>query len=626
MKKLLVLLLCLALVSQTVFGMQIEDDMKAAGINDFTDTVSWQGEYDVIVVGYGGAGAVASISAADKGASVLLVEKAPKGQEGGNTRYAGQAVLGLDENDIEKATEYFKSIRGKYLSPSDAVINSYLVAASKSYAWLMSIGANSVAVFPFREYDYDGGEVMKAMLVDGEIWTSSLYRTLQQAVESRKDKIEVWYESPGVALIQDPKTRIIHGVKVENNGNILNIRARNGVVLCTGGFENNQQMIQDYLNLPYGYSKAARYNTGDGIKMAMEVGANLWHMSNTAGPDLNVLNPETGTTFAYAIQGEKDLLSTGFATQNVIFVGADGTRFTDESVLPNHGYVNFHGSWTQQNLSLPAYAIFDETARLSQKVYDSWSDNNEEEIEKGIIIKARTIEELAKKIGVDAANLKKQVVEYNRYCYNKKDLIYGRKTETLKPIKTGPYYAMELVPSFTNTQGGPQRNENGEVIDLSGNVIPHLYSAGELGSMFSNIYQGTGNLGECVAFGRISGENAASKKNDASQDSVMAGKLPTKAIWKEIGEIAVGNGEYVGTDRGIGGPLKVKVAMDGTRIKSVEVVYHNETRGISQKAITTITNSIVKNQTADVDVVSGSTVTSRGIINAVKDALKQAGL
>ena len=166
------------------------------------------------------------------------------------------------------------------------------------------------------------------------------------------------------------------------------------------------QMIQDYLQLPYAYSKAARYNTGDGIKMAMEAGANLWHMSNIAGPDLNVLNPETNTAFAYAIQGRQAAdLCTGFACQNVIFVGADGTRFTDESVLPNHGHVNFHGTWMQMPVSLPAFAIFDETARLSQPVYPTWSEGNVEEIEKGLIIKADTIGELAEKIGLDPANL-----------------------------------------------------------------------------------------------------------------------------------------------------------------------------------------------------------------------------
>ncbi len=628
MKKTIVLLLITILLMHTVTGFSFEtlnqsqENFVSEG-NDFLREVEWHGEYDVIVVGYGGAGATASIAAADEGAKVLLLEKAPKGEEGGNTRFAGQGVLSIKKENIDKGIEYFQHLRGKFNTPSDEMIRAYLEGGSENYDWLKYLGAKNITVFPFQEYDYPGGEVMDALLIDGEAWTSSLYRTLQDAVEERKDSIDVWYESPGVGLIQDPKTKIIHGVKVENRGNILNIRAKNGVVLCTGGFENNQQMIQDYLQLPYAYSKAARYNTGDGIKMAMEVGANLWHMSNIAGPDLNVLNPETNTAFAYAIQGRKDILSTGFATQNVIFVGADGTRFTDESVLPNHGHVDFHGSWRHMPLSLPAFAIFDETARLSQPVYPTWSEGNEEEIEKGLIVKANTIKELAEKIGVDPVNLQKQIREYNRYCRDKKDPIFGRAKDTLKPINKPPYYAMELVPSFTNTQGGPERNEKGQVIDVRGNAIPHLYSAGELGSIFSGIYQGTGNLGECLIFGRIAGKNAAQVKNDVTMETVMTGRIPVIPVWEEPEEIVLKSGEFLGEDRGIGGPLKVKVKMKDTKITDIEVVYHNETKGVSTNAMDIIISSIIEKQTLDVDTVTGATVTSKALINAVKDAIEK---
>lgn len=628
MKKSIVLPLLLLILMQTITGFSFEtlagefQENSTDLSNDFLKKIDWHGEYDVVVVGYGGAGATASIEAADQGAKVLLIEKAPKGEEGGNTRFALQAVLSIDKEKVDKGTEYFQNLRGKYNTPSDDIIKAYLETAGGNYEWLKNIGAENILTFPFMEYDLPGGEVMDAMLIDGEAWTSSLYRTLQKSIEERKDNIEVWYESPGVGLIQDPETKIIHGVVVNNNGTHLNVRAKNGVVLCTGGFENNMQMIQDYLQLPYAYSKAARYNTGDGIKMAMEAGANLWHMSNIAGPDLNVLNPETNTAFAYAIQGRKDSLSTGFASQNVIFVGADGTRFTDESTLPNHGHINFHGSWIKMPLSLPAYAIFDETARLSQPVYPTWSQGNAEEIEKGLIVKADTIKELAEKIGLDPAKLQKQIREYNRYCYNRKDPIFGRARDTLKAIKKAPFYAMELVPSFTNTQGGPERNEKGEVLDLKGNPIPHLYSAGELGSVFSGIYQGSGNLGECIIFGRISGKSAATVKNDITQESVMEGKTPVKPVWQELEEIIPQSGEFIGEDRGIGGPIKVLVTMKDDKIFGIEVVYHNETKGVSTNAIDTIITSIIKNQTTDVDAVSGATVTSRALMNAVKNALE----
>ena len=81
----------------------------------------------------------------------------------------------------------------------------------------------------------------------------------------------------------------------------------------------------------------------------------------------------------------------------------------------------------------------------------------------------------------------------------------------LAPIAEPPFYAVELSPSMLNTQGGPRRNEKGQIVRPDGTPIPRLYSAGELGSIYSYLYQGTGNIGECLAFGRISGRNAAAE-------------------------------------------------------------------------------------------------------------------
>ena len=81
----------------------------------------------------------------------------------------------------------------------------------------------------------------------------------------------------------------------------------------------------------------------------------------------------------------------------------------------------------------------------------------------------------------------------------------------LAPIAEQPFYAVELSPSMLNTQGGPRRNERGQIVRPDGTPIPRLYSAGELGSIYSYLYQGTGNIGECLAFGRISGRNAAAE-------------------------------------------------------------------------------------------------------------------
>ena len=111
-------------------------------------------------------------------------------------------------------------------------------------------------------------------------------------------------------------------------------------------------------------------------------------------------------------------------------------------------------------------------------------------------------------MGLDPATLTDTVGRWNRCCDAKQDPDFGR-TMMLEPIADGPFYAVELSPSMLNTQGGPRRNENGQIVRPDGSPIARLYSAGELGSIYSYLYQGTGNIGEGLAFGRISGRNAA---------------------------------------------------------------------------------------------------------------------
>ena len=117
--------------------------------------------------------------------------------------------------------------------------------------------------------------------------------------------------------------------------------------------------------------------------------------------------------------------------------------------------------------------------------------------------------ELAAMINLPADVLDATVSRFNTFAQNHKDEDFGRDAGSLGSLQTAPFYAIELTPSFVNTQGGPRRNENAQVIDRNGTPIPRLYSAGELGSIYANLYQGGGNVGECFAFGRIAGRNVA---------------------------------------------------------------------------------------------------------------------
>lgn len=586
-------------------------------IKSFADTLSWDAEYDVVVVGFGGAGAVASITASDEGAKVLLLEKAKEGGQGGNTRVSGQQIL--VPSDVDKAVNYFKTIFGQF-NYDETMVRTMVQKMSENEEWLKSMGAEGIQYINYPEYpEVEGSDTMRCILLDGVYSTGLYWKVAEDNVFKRSNNIDIWFNSPGKELIQDPETNAIIGVKVNKEGKMVNVRAKNGVVLATGGFENNQEMIQTYLHLPYAYPKGTYNNTGDGIIMAMKVGAQLWHMNNPAGPDLNFKDPESNNFFGYYL--------APFGRKNTIFVGKDGTRFLNEAYASKHGKIPFHGNYITQPVSLPAYAIFDETTFSSGPIYQSggWSSDNSREVEKGWIIKADTIEELAVKIGLETEALKNTVEKFNQYCEDKTDLDFGRDPETLNSIVTAPFYAMKLTPTLTNTQGGPKRNEKCEVLDYDNNPIPNLYSAGELGSFYAHGYNGGGNVGETIASGRIAGENAAKPKDVIPvKKDIISEEETTKSGSKETVNVSYNPGTYNGVGIGMGGEITVEVEVDDSSIKSVKIISHKETSGISDKAIEDMPKNILEAQSTDIDLVAGATMSSKGIKEAFNNALEQA--
>jgi succinate dehydrogenase/fumarate reductase flavoprotein subunit len=130
---------------------------------------------------------------------------------------------------------------------------------------------------------------------------------------------------------------------------------------------------------------------------------------------------------------------------------------------------------------------------------------------KGWIKQAETITVLAQHLRLSPTVLQETVSRWNAHCQAGVDVEFGR-TKMLCPIQSTPFYALELSPSMLNTQGGPRRNTRSQIVRPDGSPIPRLYSAGELGSIYSYMYQGTGNIGECLAFGRIAGRNAVAEQ------------------------------------------------------------------------------------------------------------------
>ena len=587
------------------------------------NALNWDAEYDVVVMGFGFAGASAALAAADAGASVLIAEKAPINHEGGNSRYCAQLCMAIDPAEREQAITYYKALRGRYSDQSDEIIEAIVDGLSTNGQWMLDHGLpeEDLIFMPFPEYpEFEGAQAARVVLRKG-MWHSQLYKYINPLVRERED-IDFWSSSPVVELIQDRDTKAILGVVVEHDGEHFNVRAKNGVVMACGGFENNQAMLQNFVQQPGAHSKAARYNDGDGVKLAIEVGADLWHMSTLSGADVNFIDPTLGIAAGYAFTADATTVyCTGFSRYNSIIVGGQGTRFMNETYFPRHGHINYGGTYRSMLVPDNCWCIFDETARTTAKAYHSWSDGMVDEIEKGWILKADTIEELAELCGIDPAGLADQVALYNQCCADGDDFMYHRPAEWLNAVETAPFYAFEVRPTNTNTQGGARRNAQCEVVDTHGNPIPHLYSAGEFGSFYADIYNGGGNVGECIFTGRIAGTAAAAAKDDADQASQMTESQTIDFSEARPEFEAENDNESIGVGHGIGGDVVVKVTKDGDTIADIQVLYHNETPGIGTKGLADTISAILDQQQTVVDVATGCTISSCALMDAVNKAL-----
>ncbi|MBN1664170.1 MAG: FAD-binding protein [Deltaproteobacteria bacterium] len=477
--------------------------------------VTWERVADVVVLGYGGAGACAAIAAHDAGVKVLLIEKAPFG--GGNTACAlGPMRL---PGDVAGAVKYYQALSFGTVADED-LIWALAEALHDLPGKLDALGvplklvSKGSAMFP----TLPGAEALDHWMAGTG---NKVFEILAQNVEKRG--IPVLYGTRARKLVQDPATKAVLGVVIEKDGKEEAIRANRGVILSTGGYENDPQ-LQGYYNFPGVrlYPFGTPYNTGDGVRMAAAVGADPWHFVNVAFMGLSFKGPADQYGCAFPFQKTRG----GF-----IFVNKTGRRFMNEAKRLTFRKEPLEVTYFDHEAAcypnLPCYLIFDETQRLKGPLYrmtggmvgyasirgfDDWSEDNSAEIAKGWIIKANTLEELAARTGIDPTGLKQSVGQNNKDHSAQADDAFGRPADSRRLIVTPPYYAAEFCLSIVNTQGGPRHNRFAQTLDTEGNIIPRLYTPGELGSFFGHLYQGGSNLPEALAFGRIAGECAAKEK------------------------------------------------------------------------------------------------------------------
>ncbi len=465
----------------------------------------WDKKTDVLIIGYGGAGAVAAITSHDEGADVLIVEK--MGAGGGNTNVSLGGFLCL--TDLKEGLKYLEGVISCVYDTVDKdVIDVFAKECCYNRQWVESLGAKTHLYGGAAYGDIHGASVVEKRLITGKNTKSanSFWDFFKGQVEKRK--IETWFNVQTESLVMNRQKEIV-GAVVNFDGKKTRIKAEKGIILACGGFEYNENMKKNYLKgYPYS-SLGSPGNTGDGVMLAQSAGADLWHMSSVSTP-LGFRSPEFEAAFFIRASG-----------YSYIYVDQTGKRFASE-LTDIHAYNNIVDFFDVGRLvfpRIPCFMIFDEKTNskgplaISALGYNrghyKWSKDNSVELEKGWIISDDTIEGLAKKIGLKTDTMENTVKKYNGDCSLGYDSDYGRSSDKLIPIENGPYYAMKLWPALLNTQGGPKRDSSSRVIRPDGSFIKGLYSIGELGSVFGLLYQGGGNLGECMAFGRVAGKHAA---------------------------------------------------------------------------------------------------------------------
>lgn len=460
-------------------------DLPAAEIPDSAD---------VVVIGAGGAGFAAAISAANKGAHVVLLEK--MGVFGGSTALSGgemavpgnwiQVKEGIADSPADLAKDILDGGDGK---GDPDLVNVIAEGALDSSQWLTF----EAGVSWKHDLMQFGGHTIKRSIIPITHSGSEMTTKLTRRAE----------EMEGVTLLGNIKAKElvkngdeVAGVKVENalTGETAQIACK-AVVLATGGFGNNVEMRVKY-NPDMDeqvLSTDAVGATGDGIVMGQAVGADLVDMEYIQ--TYPVCDPETG---ALLYVGDVRLEYRG------LLVNKEGERFVEEldrrDVISNAIKAQTDGI---------AYVLFNQEGADETGLLETHSDEYENSEARGIIAKGDTVDEVCEAMGVDAAGVKATIDEWNGYCKEGKDPAWNYRG-TMNPIEDGPYYLMACKPAVHYTMGGLRIDPSAAVLDADKKPIAGLYAAGEV----AGHKMGTNRLGSCsmcdiYTFGRIAGENAA---------------------------------------------------------------------------------------------------------------------
>ena len=474
--------------------------------------------FDVVIVGCGGAGLSAAVSAAEAGARVCVLERATVDERGGNTRHTGAWMRMKSESEVsEDFEEHFAVNAGGYLDPGlvaeagrpaaewsrtlralsmvdPNVVSTLAEQAPPTLAWLKGHGVRFIPL-----------EVPFPTSIQPRIQPSGGGRALVEALAASFERMggTIVYETAAQALkVEDG--RVVGVDAIGPNNRPVSVRGAT-VILASGGFQGNAEMMNRYLGPRALHlkmmSNGCHFNKGEGIRMALDIGAapcgdfGSWHAS-----PMDPRSARAGASMYVYPYG--------------ILVNQHGSRFVDEG--PGHTDETYEGV-SREIFAQPrgmAWVILD--GRLADVPNLSVAIRTEQPP-----IEADSIEALADRIGIPSELLTRTVDQYNSACppesgFDPRALdglatqgIWPRKSHWARPIDKPPFKAYPIVSSIVFTFGGLKTTPRAEVLNQQGDPIPGLYAVGETQGLYYGHYTGATSVLKGTVFGRMAGLDAA---------------------------------------------------------------------------------------------------------------------
>lgn len=441
-------------------------------------------EYDAVIVGAGGAGLTAALQAHELGLKVAVFEK--NKNLGGNTNRASsgmnasESLVQLAEGIIDNKEDFYQeTLQGGGLLNDRDMLRYFVDHSAIAISWLKEHNIE------LTDLTITGGMSKKrahrpaSMAPVGNYLVTGLLKQIQA------EKIPVFNEAKVIKLFKDNKQ--VTGIEVSTNSGVKEVQAK-AVLLASGGFGASKEIIKKYRPDLVDYQTTNQPGaTGDGLKLAEDVGAQLMQMNFIQ------VHPTAQTDTDHVF-----LIGEGVRGEGAILVNKAGKRFVNE--LNTRKIVS--NAITDLNED-GAYLIFDQGVREHFKAIEFYDHV-------GLVEHGQTLSELADKIGVNAENLATTVTKWNEAIAKKNDQDFGRKTGMERGLNKAPYFAIHIHPAIHYTMGGIHVLPSTQVLDTNGQKICGLYAAGEVaGGLHGNNRIGGNSIAETVIFGREAGMRIA---------------------------------------------------------------------------------------------------------------------